>query len=338
MSVSPYHWRSNRHSGDGVPEAYAMIISASRRTDIPAFYADWFMARVREGYFHRVNPFNSRQVASFSLRPDDVHAVCFWTKNPRPLMPHLDELNQRGLNYYFQFTLNPYETIFEPHLPPLQERIETMLELAGRIGRERVVWRYDPIILTSATPAGWHLEQAEQIAAEVRTATERLVFSFYDFYGKGEGRLSKALSGSGITLEDITAPEHTSSLEQVARGFMAVADRHELQIFSCSESVELATLSISHGACIDGALVRELFGVNASCRKDKNQRKACNCVKSVDLGSYNSCRFGCSYCYANYNEGTVESNLRKHYPDSPSLLGRYERVFVIRTSLSPKKK
>lgn len=310
-----------------------MIISASRRTDIPALYADWFMSRVREGFFYRVNPFNSRQVSGFSLKPEDVDAVCFWTKNPRPLMPHLDEMDLRGLNCYFQYTLNPYDTTFEPNVPPLQERIETMIELAGCIGPERVVWRYDPVIFTSSTPASWHLEQVEMIAEKVCGAAGRLVFSFYDFYGRGDGRLRKALTGSGMALEDITAPEHAGALEQVAQGFKGVADRHDLQIFSCCEEVDLAAVGIRHGACIDAGLIRELFGGTASCRKDKNQRKACNCVESVDMGSYNSCRLRCAYCYANFNEGTIESNIRKHYPDSPALLGRYEGEFAIRTSL-----
>lgn len=337
MSVSPDLWINNQRSGNCLSETYTMIISASRRTDIPACYADWFMMRVREGYFYRVNPFNSRQVSSFSLKPEDVGAVCFWTKNPRPLMRHLDELDERGLNYYFQFTLNPYDSTFEPNVPPLQERIDTMVELAGRIGRERVVWRYDPVILTSATPVPWHLEQAERIAGKVSAATRRLVFSYYDFYGRGEGRLNRALAGRGIALENITAPEHAELLEQAARGFKEVADRHTLQIFSCCERVDLAAVGIRHGACIDGSLVRELFGVSAPAKKDKNQRDACNCVESVDMGFYNSCRFRCAYCYANFNAGMIEGNLRRHYPDSPALLGRYEEAFDVRTSLTIKK-
>ena len=315
-----------------------MIISASRRTDIPAFYAEWFMTRVREGYFYRVNPFNSRQVSGFSLKPEDVDAVCFWTKNPRPFMQHLAELDELGLNYYFQYTLNPYDTTFEPNVPPLQERIDTMNELSGRIGRKRVVWRYDPVILTSATPVSWHLEQVEIISGKVGAATGRLVFSFYDFYGRGDGRLRTALGGTGISLEDITAPEHAESLEQVARGFKEAADRHNLQIFSCSENVDLAAVGIRHGACIDGDLVRDLFGGTISSRKDKNQREACSCVESVDMGMYNSCRFRCAYCYSNFNAGMIEGNCRRHYLDSPALLGRYEGEFAIRTSLKKMKK
>jgi DNA repair photolyase len=307
-----------------------MIISASRRTDIPAFYADWFMNRVREGYFYRVNPFNSKQVTGFSLKAEDVDAICFWTKNPRPLIKHLPELDERGLNYYFQFTLNPYDNAFEPAVPPLQERIETMTELAERVGPERVVWRYDPIILSSISSIAWHLEQAERIARRVKNATCRLVFSFYDFYGRGQGRLNKALQGTGITLEDITAPDHRESLELIARGFKDIADRYGLQIFSCSEDADLDSIGIQHGACIDGTLIRTLFGVNAATGKDKNQRKSCNCVKSADMGIYNTCHFRCAYCYANFNEGMIENNCRKHYLDSPSLLGRYEGEIEIR--------
>ena len=315
-----------------------MIISASRRTDIPAFYAEWFMTRIREGYFHRVNPLNSRQVSGFSLKPEHVDAICFWTKNPQPLMQHLDELDRRGFDYYIQFTLNPYNTIFEANVPPLQERIAVFRELSGRIGPERVVWRYDPVILTSVTPVLWHLEQAEHIAALLKDATRRLVFSFYDFYGRGRGRLNRALHGSGLTLEDIILPDHRDALEDIARVFRSIADRYGMQIFSCSEEVDLAGFGIGHGACIDGSLIRDLSGVNAAFKKDRNQRKACRCVESVDMGAYNSCRFGCSYCYANFNAGMIESNCRKHDPGSPSLLGRCEGQITIRTSLDIKKK
>lgn len=315
-----------------------MIISASRRTDIPAFYAEWFMKRVREGFFYRVNPFNSRQVSGFSLKPEHVDAICFWTKNPLPLMQHLDELDQRGLNYYFQFTLNPYDTTFEPNVPPLDERVATFRELAGLIGPERVVWRYDPVIMSSATAVAWHLEQAWRIAGLLKESTRRLVLSFYDYYGRGRGRLDKALKGTGITLEDITLPEHRDALEEVARGFKSIADRHGLEIFSCSEEVDLAGFGIEHGACIDGSLINELFGVSASSKKDRNQREACRCIESADMGIYNTCRFRCAYCYANFNEGIVESNCRKHYQDSPLLLGRYDGRIEIRTSLDRKKK
>jgi hypothetical protein len=313
-----------------------MIISASRRTDIPAFYVDWFMERVRAGYFLRVNPFNSRQVTGFSLKPEDVDAICFWTKNPRPLMKHLNELDDRGLNYYFQFTLNSYGTIFEPHVPPLLERIETMVELAGRIGPERVVWRYDPIILSSVTPVAYHLEQLTHLAGLLGNATRRLVFSFCDFYGKGQGRLRRALAGTGIVSVDIAAPEHGATLQQLAQKMAAIADHHHLQIFTCCEDIDLSAAGIRHGACIDAELIRELFAAPVTARKDKNQREACGCAQSADMGSYNTCPFTCIYCYANFNEGTIVSNCRKHHPESPALLHEYDGEVEIRTRIRKK--
>ena len=315
-----------------------MIISASRRTDIPAFYSDWFMNRVREGFFYRVNPFNSNQVSGFSLKPEHVDAICFWTKNPKPLMQYLDELDQIGLNYYFQFTLNPYGKEFEPNVPSLAQRIETFQQLAERIGAKRVVWRYDPVILTTATNVDWHLEQVESIAQQLGTSTERLVFSFYDFYGKGRGRLHAALEGTGIVLEDITRHENRPDLDAIVKGFKATADRHQLDIFSCSEDFDLAANGIEHGACIDGTLIQQLFGGEPSTKKDKNQRPACGCVESVDMGIYNTCQFRCSYCYANFNEGIINKNRLKHDINDPALLGQHDRTIEIQDSLNKKKK
>lgn len=310
-----------------------MIISASRRTDIPAFYSQWFMQRIRAGFFYRVNPFNSNQLSGFSLKAEDVDAICFWSKNPEPLIQHLDELEQRGFNYYFQFTLNPYGPEFEPHLPALDQRIATLRELARRITPQRVIWRYDPVILTSVTPISWHLEQAEQLAGQLAGSTCRLMFSFYDHYGKGQGRLGKALHDSAISLEDITAPEKRAELQQLVSGFKGIAEHYHLQLFTCSEELNLSSFGVAHGACIDGSLIRELFGSVSAFNKDKNQRPACGCVESVDMGSYNSCRFRCRYCYANFNPGIIESNCRRHDPQSPLLLGNYQGRLEIRTTL-----
>lgn len=310
-----------------------MIISASRRTDIPAFYSDWFMKRIREGYFYRVNPFNSKQVTGISLKVEHLDAIVFWTKNPEPLMAHLDELDQRGYRYYFQFTLNPYGKEFEPHLPALETRIATFQKLAEAIGAERIVWRYDPVILSSITPIAWHLEQAGLIASRLQNATERMMFSFYDFYGKGNGRLAAALKGSGILLEDITATEKSGDLRELAKGFAEIADAYNQRIFSCCEEVDLSPFGIEHGSCIDGKLLEEISGFKPAAVKDKNQRLSCGCLESADMGMYNTCRFRCRYCYANFNEKMIDGNNGKHDPESPSLLCHYQEKIHIRTSL-----
>ncbi len=314
-----------------------MIISASRRTDIPAFYSKWFMRRIREGFFYRVNPFNSRQVSGFSLKAEDVDAICFWSKNPGPLLPHLAELDRRGYRYYFQFTLNPYGREFEPNLPPIAERIATLQELAGRIGPERVIWRLDPIIVSNSTPLSWHLEQAEQLAGQLQDSTRRMMFSFLDFYGKVAGRLKKLQQQTGIVVTDITRPEQKEKLEQLARGLKEIADRHKMTILSCAEELDLSAIGIDHGSCIDGRLINELFGIQRTFPKDKNQRSACCCVESIDMGMYDTCLFKCVYCYANRHESMIESNRCRHDPDSPSLLNRYDQQIEIRSDLHQKK-
>ncbi|PLX84584.1 MAG: hypothetical protein C0614_05035 [Desulfuromonas sp.] len=310
-----------------------MIISASRRTDIPAFYSPWFMNRVRAGHFYRVNPFNSRQVSGFSLRPEHVDAFCFWSKNPRPLFEHLDELDRLGYRYYFQFTLNAYDRNFEPHLPSLAERLATFRELAERVGPRRVVWRYDPVVLTSATPVAWHLAQIKRLAEDLFGSTARLVFSAYDRYGKGQGRLHAALQTAGVKLHDLRAQEHAGELSLLVEGVKTVAERYGLRVVTCSEDWDLSELGIDAGACVDGRLIGELFGREVPLGKDKNQRDACNCVASVYMGMYNSCRYGCSYCYANTSQQLVARNLGSHDPQSPALLGDFAGDLKIRTSL-----
>lgn len=299
------------------------IISASRRTDIPAFFAEWFMTRVREGYFYRINPFNSNQVSGFSLVPEDVDAIVFWTKNPGPILTHLRELDERRLRYYFQFTLNPYGELFEPRVPPLAQRIATFRELSERLGPRRVIWRYDPVILSNYTPVAWHLEQMAALAEALSGATDRLVISFLDFYGKVNRRLADLERSQGLKLSDIAADLHRGDLYTLATGFQKCASAHGMQIYSCSEDADLAEIGIRKGSCIDGDLIWELFGGGKEYRKDKHQRGACGCVASVDMGIYNTCRFQCAYCYANMSSKLIDSNLGKHNPTGPALINDY---------------
>lgn len=274
------------------------IISASRRSDIPAFHADWFMERIREGSFLRINPFNPRQTKEVRLDPGEVDAIVFWSKNPCPLLPHLGELDSRGYCYYFQFTLNRYGPEFEPGLPPLRERIGTFRQLAERVGSKRVVWRYDPVILSSATPVDWHLESVEELAMTLGGATERLVISFLDFYGKAGRRLEALRRSRGIACSDVTLPGLEQELERLAAGIGRIGAAHGLKVLSCAEDADLERFGIVHGSCIDGELIRELRGGEGRFRRDRSQRPACRCAGSVDMGTYDSCGYGCLYCYA----------------------------------------
>ncbi|GGG00761.1 DUF1848 domain-containing protein [Paenibacillus aceti] len=309
-----------------------MIISASRRTDIPAFFGDWFMKRIEAGYFHRVNPFNTKQVSGFSLKPEDVDMIVFWTKNPRPFMRHLATLDAKGYNYYFQFTLNDYPSEFEPNLPTLDSRVEVFQKLSRQIGADRVIWRYDPIIISSLTPVEYHLQRIETLAQRLNSYTHRLVISFMDFYGKTENKIKKQPDLSEITFMDITKPEYETQLEEMARQLSRIGHANGMEVETCAEAVELAHCGIRHGSCIDGRLISNLLGREIGAHKDKNQRGACLCVESVDVGVYNTCRFNCMYCYAVQSEQAVEKTLLQHDPDSPSLIYRYDHEIDIRRS------
>jgi DNA repair photolyase len=297
------------------------IISASRRTDIPAFFPQWFIERVREGFFYRLNPFNANQVKSFSLKPDDVDAIVFWTKNPKPLLQFLPELNERGLNYYFHYTLNPYGKPLEPNVPTQEERIETFQKLAEMIGPKRVIWRYDPIILSSITPAEYHIEQFSQIASRLKGATSQVMFSFLDFYAKTTHRLKSIEQQQRITFHDITQETFTRQRHQLLSAMQLTAKAAEMTLYSCAEAEDLEILGIHHGHCIDGQLIQELFNSGSSHKKDKHQREGCGCVASVDMGSYNSCSFHCAYCYANASQNIITKNLEKHNRKSAAIVG-----------------
>ncbi len=297
------------------------IISASRRTDIPAFFSDWFMGRIREGHFSRVNPFNARQVKRVSLAPEEVDAIVFWSKNPRPLMTHLVELDGRGYRSYFQFTLNPYDQVFEPHLPPLAERLTVFCDLAARVGAKRVVWRYDPVILSSATPVEWHLERAALLAAKLAGKTGRLVYSLLDFYGKVSGRLTELERRHGLRLFDIAAADHREELLRLAAGLGRIGARNGMEVVTCAEPVALEEAGIGHGSCIDAGLIRDLGG-GGPFAPDRNQRPACRCAASVDMGMYDTCGFRCAYCYATRGEGAILANLARHDPCGAALISR----------------
>ena len=276
-----------------------MIISASRRTDIPAFYSEWFMNRIAEGWFECVNPFNPSQVRIVSLLPQDVDVIVFWSKNPEPLLQHLDELDARGYRYYFQYTLNDYPGFLEPGIPCLNNRLDTFLRLASRLGSKRVVWRYDPIIAGNITPVEYHLERFAHISDKLSGYCERVVISFVDFYAKLSKRLGILEKSNGFSAYDITLPEYREKLAILLSGISSRAAANSMGVYSCSELLELSEWGVEHGRCIDSAMINDIFHMDLSMNKDRNQRKGCLCAASVDMGTYNTCGHACSYCYAN---------------------------------------
>lgn len=279
------------------------------------------MKRVKQGYFCVANPFAPSQVKRYSLKPEDVDAIVFWSKNPRPFMEHLAALDSLGYRYYFQFTLNDYPKVFEPNLSEFFQRVETFKELSRVLGFSRVIWRWDPIIVSSLTPPEYHIERIERAAQMLQGYSDRLVISFLDFYGKVRRRLERVSEDHGIKFRDISAPENRQELLELAGRISEIGKKYGFEVKSCAEATDLSQVGINHGACIDGELIRRLFGVDKGFRKDKGQRRECLCAESVDMGAYNTCSHECAYCYANYSHESIRKNLARHVADSPLLVG-----------------
>lgn len=287
-----------------------MIISASRRTDIPTYYSNWFFNRVMDGYVLVRNPMNAHQISKIALNPDVVDGIVFWTKNPIPMLNELKIL--RDYMYYFQFTLNSYAQDVEAHVPNKQKHIiPAFKKLSDMIGPDRVIWRYDPIFLNDTYTPEYHIRYFERIAKELSPYTKKCTISFIDFYRNTSKNVS------GLSLRDF--PEETQ--KSLAKELAAIAHSYGLLIDTCAEGIELQEYGIEHARCIDDRLLSKLLECPLDIGKDKSQRLECGCIESIDIGAYNSCRNGCKYCYANYSEKTVRSNFAKHIPDSPLLFG-----------------
>lgn len=304
-----------------------MIISASRRTDIPAFYAEWFANRVREGYCTVPNPFNRKQVAYVSLKPQDVDVIVFWTRNPAPLMPLLEYLDQIKLRYYFQFTVMDNPRKIDTKSPALQASLQTFKKLSEQIGPEKVIWRYDPILFSNLTGMQFHEDTFGMIASSLDGFTNRVVVSLVDQYSKASKRLT-GLKNKGVDIHFYQG-EQSDKFDRLMSFMFNTALNHKLEIFSCSEVYDLNKYGIRAGKCIDDEFIGKVFGISVGRAKDPNQRAECGCVISKDIGMYDTCLFGCQYCYATSSFEKAHANHEQHDPLSPSLVGHYDAVPIL---------
>lgn len=297
-----------------------MILSVSRRTDIPNYYSEWFFNRLKDGFLYVRNPMNFHQISEIKISPDVVDCIVFWTKNPLPMMERLDELE--AYNYYFQFTLTGYGNDVERNLPNKKTLvIPVFQELSNRIGKEKVVWRYDPIFFSNRYNVQYHLKAFRSIAEALSGYTEKCVISFLDIYPKNKKNMDDLLS---YDLSD-------SELREFAKELSNIAKENHIKIGSCAEKIDLDEYGIIHNSCIDKELIEKIIGCKLKINKDKNQRIECGCVESVEVGTYNTCKNGCVYCYANYSAKSVESNFQKYDPLSPLLCGHIEKDDKIST-------
>lgn len=287
-----------------------MILSASRRTDIPSYYAEWLYQRMKEGFVYVRNPMNIHQVSKIKITPELVECIVFWTKNPASMLERLDEL--KAYHYYFQFTLNSYGKDIEANVPAKgQELIETFQRLADKIGPNKVIWRYDPILLNEKYTVEYHTEYFVKLAKKLHDYTEKCTISFIDLYRSTTNHVKE------LNLEMIA----NEKKRLLAASLVEIAKSYHLRMDTCAEDIELRDLAIEHARCIDAQLIERIIGYKINVEKDKNQRLACGCVASIDIGMYNTCLHGCKYCYANHSLNTVKKNVTLHDKLSPLICG-----------------
>ncbi len=322
-----------------------VIVSASRSTDVPAFYAGWFMERLKAGYVKWFNPFNG---VPLYVGFKKMRCIVFWSKNPAPMISHLDELDKICPNYYFQFTLNDYDAEgIEPRVPPIAERVETFKRLSERVGKDRVIWRFDPLILTDKLEVNNILEKVERLGDKIAAYTSRFVFSFIDI--KSYAKVNKNLERGGIAAREFSSDE----MCEVAQRIGELVKDWGIAAGTCGETADLDRYGIEHNRCVDDRLMVKCFshdkclmdflaGGNSVGRsprdrrglhvapslpffgsavsissqytklKDPGQRLACGCIMSKDIGEYNTCPHLCHYCYANSNNATALANWKRH--------------------------
>lgn len=285
-----------------------MILSASRRTDIPTFYSEWFYNRIKEGYFYVRNPMNIHQVSRIDISPDTVDCIVFWTKNPLPMMPELDKI--KDYNYYFQFSLTSYGKDIEKNVPDKKEKIiPAFKELSEMLGSKRVIWRYDPVLFNEKYTEEYHLSAFRQIAEALKGHTEKCVISFVDIYRKNKKNLDE------MNVEE----DEDKRITEFSKKLYDIAVANNMKLATCAERIDLSGIGIEHNSCIDKKVIEEIIGYELNVKKDPVQREECKCVASVEMGSYNTCGNGCLYCYANFNRESVKNNMKRYDPGSPIL-------------------
>lgn len=291
-----------------------MIISVSRRSDIPAFYTPWILERLRQEHCLVPNPFSPQRVARVSLAPADVDCLVFWTRFPHPLVPYLADMERRYKSVFF-VTLTGCPRLFEPGRPAVSKVTAGVRELARIIGPGRVVWRYDPVVISEATPPVWHLQNFARLATGLAGSVRRVRFSLFEGYRKNRLRLREAAVKGG----DLLAPREQEVRDLVA-GLAEIARCHDMEPGACAQGSALADCGIPGGACIDGRWLHQELGLLLPAGKDPSQRNECQCIPSRDIGMYDTCLFGCRYCYATASRKRARDNYRRHDPAGPALL------------------
>lgn len=279
------------------------------RTDIPAFYSEWFVNRIKEGFVLVRNPYNPSQVSRYSLSPDVVDLIGFCTKNPAPMLPHMDIL--QGYGQYWFVTITPYGKDIEPNVPDKKKVMEDFKKLSDIVGVDSMGWRYDPILVDEEHPVDWHIAEFGKMAETLSGYTNTCVISFIDLYSKVRRNFPEARE---VCHEDRLA---------IGKAFIEIARRYDITIRPCAEGKELEPYSADCSGCMTVKTYEKALHANLDVpRRGTNQRNGeCACLLGTDIGAYDTCGHLCRYCYANVHADLVRENMRKHNPRSPFLIG-----------------
>lgn len=288
------------------------IISVSRRTDIPAFYGNWFMARLADGFVGVENPFGGQKYI-ISLKPEDVICFVFWSKNFTPFRENLKIIDSLGYKFYFNYTITGLPPVFEKNVEK-QTAIETLKLLSRMYSPQHINWRFDPIIISSICNRDFYIRAFEQLASEFAGFVKRCYFSFVTEYNKVKYNLERLAKQEGIR---IIRTSKDFKIE-LANELAAIAAHYGIEMYSCCGDY-LVGKNIKKAHCIDGALIEELFLIHGFSYKLKPTREECGCTESSDIGTYDTCPHGCVYCYANVNKHKAYKAYRNHHKDSAFL-------------------
>ena len=291
-----------------------MIINTGQRTDIPAFYSDWFYNRIKEGYVYVRNPYFPQKVTKYVLDPQVVDCLCFCSKNPLPMLERLDEIN--NFRQFWFITITYYLKDVEPYVPHYNEVIRTFKKFSNKVGKQCIGWRYDPIFINEKYTLEYHLKAFEYIAGELCGYTNQCVISFIDIYEKTK-RNFPAVSEVSLKLQHIMVKEMSK-----------IADRYHMKLYTCLENNDFEKYGVIVSGCMSQKVIEDALGISLKMKKSTT-REGCSCVLGNDIGAYNSCLHGCLYCYANAHKARVVDSYNRHDVHSPFLIGGLKEDDII---------
>lgn len=284
-----------------------MIINTGMRTDIPAFYSEWFINRIKAGIVLVRNPYRPEWVTSYKLDPDVVDCIVFCTKNPAPMLPFTDHLKPFG-QYWF-VTITPYGKDVEPNVPPKETVMEDFKRLSEAVGTNCICWRYDPVFIDDTYTLARHISDFEEMAKTLSGCTETCVISFIDLYEKVKRNFPQ--------VREVTPNE----CAELGKAFSETGKRYGITVKTCAEGSDLMQYGVDCSGCMTKEIFEKALGCPLNIPKKKSQRAECDCVLGTDIGAYDTCGHLCKYCYANYNRENVARNMKAHDPNSPFLTG-----------------